>query len=107
MPREEVLGGVWGSGLSSSCCYSVLLSQVMIWSMVSAVVRLPGCSGAVGGDRDWIGRSGLSGVMESVHISSCLPPWLTQSPVIGRTDRTMWQKNQIFPSTSCETMQPS
>lgn len=40
--------GLGGLGLSSSCCYSVLLSQVVIWSMVAAVVRLPGCSGAVG-----------------------------------------------------------
>lgn len=53
MTREEVQGGVWGSGLSSSCCYSVLLSQVVIWSTVAAVVRLPGCSGAVGGDGEW------------------------------------------------------
>lgn len=45
--------GFGGLGLSSSCCYSVLLSQVVIWSTVAAVVRLPGCSGAVGGDGEW------------------------------------------------------
>lgn len=69
------------------------------------MIRLPGCSGDVGGDGEWAGCGGAVGVMERGAFRVVFP--LAHSvTVIGRTDRTMWQKNQILPSTSCVTVQP-